>query len=771
VVILEDLHNADKGTLEMLTHVSRNLAGTSILIIGTYRDVEVDRTHPLSSALAELRRLPVFSRVLLRGLNVIEVNRMFASITGQEMPWGLAEAIHRQTEGNPLFVQEVVRYLVEDGAISAQGELKQKPREMPIEMHIPDGLRDVIGKRLSSLSDQCNRVLAVASVIGREFPLVILQKVTNIPDEELFKALEEAKKTAVVEERTGAGANVNYRFAHAFFRQTLYEEIIAPRRIRLHQQVARAIEEIPTGHFGEHAAQLAEHFAHSSNEDDLKKAVNYGEIAGKRAMDVYAYGEAVRLLEQALKVQEILDPEDKIKRCDLLLDLCYALLAVPDTKRILDTVAPSAFSMAESINDGSRVCRACSAALNAIVTEQALPGYSTSKAIEWAERADRYAFPDTKERALADRILGAAKFATGDSKSGLKLLRQSVDLARSLGESYSLWASGQTLLQFQMAPQYAEDSMRLAEEILSSSRVGVRLNLVAGLLLWAGNPFLVMGRRQRAEAAWEELRDLATRTGQPALEIESAALDAVYSVIDGQLEKALETTISIRTRGIEAGISEMANVMALITEVRARIYLYRELEALEKRIRTTIRDIETIDVRTAAWFCIVLAHLGRQDEVMKILERFVIKRSNIGTAEDLVFLYLDAFFLESAVLVGHHRAVELLLNRFVGTGVLTSGIFQPTCIPRHLGGACALLGIYDEARRYYQEAIKVCTEMRFKPELALTRLQLAELLLEHYPNEKKEAVEHLDFAIKEFREMKMRTYIERALRHKELLKA
>jgi hypothetical protein len=100
-----------------------------------------------------------------------------------------------------------------------------------------------------------------------------------------------------------------------------------------------------------------------------------------------------------------------------------------------------------------------------------------------------------------------------------------------------------------------------------------------------------------------------------------------------------------------------------------------------------------------------------------------------------------------------------------------TGILLPTCIVRHLGGAAALLGRNDEARQYYVEAIEVCTEMPFRPELALTRLQLAELFLEHYPNEKKEALEHLDFAIREFREMKMQPSLERALRHKDILKA
>ena len=133
--------------------------------------------------------------------------------------------------------------------------------------------------------------------------------------------------------------------------------------------------------------------------------------------------------------------------------------------------------------------------------------------------------------------------------------------------------------------------------------------------------------------------------------------------------------------------------------------------------------------------------------------------------------FVDTAFLESSVLIGHRQGTELLLKRFSGTEARTPGISLPTCIPRHLGGAAALLGRYEEARQHYQEAIKVCTEMRFRPELALTHLQFAELLLEHYPSERKEALEHLDFAIKEFREMKMRPSLERALRHKEILKA
>jgi tetratricopeptide (TPR) repeat protein len=764
LVVLEDLHDSDKGTLEMLTHVSRNLSGARLLIVGTYRDVEVDRTHPLSAALAELRRVATFNRVLLRGLNADEVRRMLESIVRQDVPWGLAEAVHRQTEGNPLFVQEVVRYLVEEGLISREeGHWKATT----LEMSIPEGLRDVVGKRLSGLSQECNRILNIASVIGREFRLAVLQKVADVSDDELFAALEEAKGTAVVEERSMVGAAVTYRFTHAFFRQTLYEEIIAPRRIRLHQQVGKALEEVYEKRLEEHATELAEHFSYSSDPADLSKAVSYGEMAAQRALAVYAYSEAVRLLEQALKVQEVLDPEDKDKRCDLLLNLCDALLEVPDTRRILNKEAPEAFSIATTIDDSSRVCRSCQLALTAISNEQAGPGAATPQFAEWAERADQYAKPDTLERAWADAALGLSMYRRGNVQSGIKLATQALDLAYRLGDLEALSYAGSVLLNIRRAPQYAQENLQLIEELLSTSRVGVNTNVASRLLSNAVNIFLVLGMRRRAEDAISELRTMVERTGQFNPWIALSTADMTLTLIDGCLEDVIDVARQMRSRGEEVGESQMANIYAGLVDNRGRIYLGRNLDGLERGLLNYSSEFTPVD----EILCMVLAHLGRKDKASEILERLVVRHPEVSTVEGGTAPFADVACLEAAVLTSHRPSAELLLNRLKGTGVCTSGTYYPTVIPRHLGGAAALLGNYEEARNHYHEAIRVCTEMRFRPELALTRLQLAELLLEHYPDEKKEALEHLDFAIKEFREMKMQPSLERALSHKEILKA
>ena len=763
LVVLEDLHDADKGTLDMLTHVSRHLAGARLLIVGTYRDVEVDRSHPLSAALAELRRVSTYGRVILRGLNADEVRRMLESITRESVPWGLAEAVHRQTEGNPLFVQEVVRYLAEEGLITQKEGRWRPTKDTPLEMNIPEGLRDVIGKRLSLISKQCNQLLSIASVIGRDFRLEVLKKVSGLSEEKLFSALEEAKKAAIIEEQARVGA-VSYRFAHAFFRQTLYEETIAPRRIRLHQQVARALEETYASHLEEHAAELAEHFSHSTDPIDLTKAVSYGEMAAKRATDVYAYGEAVRLLDQAVKVQEVLDPEDKSKRCDLLLALCEALYAVPDAKRIHDTEAPAAFSLAESLGDKARAARSCIWVLMGIGSEQGYLSVGTPQFVEWVERADYYASAGTAERALVDMWLGAVKFVLNNFRSGKALVTHAGDLARRVGDRDLLFQTNSSLIHFCSAPQHAEERMRLAEELWKSPRLGVKAMNLGGALMNIGGVSLNSGQRKRAEEAWTELRNLAERTGYITQVFLSMGMDAILAVMDGRLDDAMDIVKRLLSLGKETGLAGVAFVYASHPNVRSRLHLSASLEELE---RDTPRGIPLY----VPELCLVQSHLGRKKEVFDILEKNVVMRPGVGTADDETSYWEDTLYLEASVLAGHHKAAELLLNRLSGTGLYTTGYSFPTCIIRHLGGAAALLGRYDEARQYYQEAIKVCTEMRFRPELALTRLQLAELLLEHYPAEKKEALEHLDFAIKEFREMKMQPSLERALRHKDILKA
>jgi tetratricopeptide (TPR) repeat protein len=237
------------------------------------------------------------------------------------------------------------------------------------------------------------------------------------------------------------------------------------------------------------------------------------------------------------------------------------------------------------------------------------------------------------------------------------------------------------------------------------------------------------------------------------------AMDSFVTYMNEDLGQALRIAGNLHVRGEELNLSEVADSLVFFCVIRPLLYRGRYDDALKwGENAPSIRALGFV----------------YQHELIKAtqtLHEMLNSRPRIGTPDDYSFYGVDVVWLEAAVLVGHRKACGLLMHQLAGRSPKTTGYLLLTCIPRHLGGAAALLERYDEARKYYQEAIKVCTEMKFRPELALTRLQLAELLLEHYPQEKSEAVAHLDFAIAEFRDMKMNTYLERALRHKEILKA
>jgi len=762
LVVLEDLHNADKDTLEMLIYIVRNLSGTRLLIIGTYRDVEVDRVHPLSAALAELRRITTFDRVLLHGLDIGEVSRMLENIAGEAVPQGLAEAVHHQTEGNPLFVQEVVRYLIEAGVISREKGHWLLARETPLKLSIPEGLRDVIGRRLSRLSEECNRVLSTAAVIGREFPLEILRRVAGVRDNEVFAALEEAKASAIIEEHASVGGTVSYRFTHALIRQTLYEEILAPWRIRLHQHVGRALEEVDEKRLEERAAELAEHFSYSSDPDDLTRAVSYGEMAAQRAASVYAYGEEVRLLEQALKVQEVLDPEDKAKRCDLLIRLSEALLCSGEPRRVLDDELLEVYTLAEAIGDDSRASDACWLAHRALYAYMAMPAWATAEAAEWAERAQCHASAGIREQVCADFMQGQVLCQVDRLEEGIPRLYRALELSRQLDDRAIFWSVAERCITFSLTPQHILELEALVEELTRGSRSGIPLQLVVDGLRAVGNALLHLGQRKGAEKVLDERRDIFERIGD---HIGRLLVDAHLTAMDGRLEEAIDITRRIVTLSQEKGLVEGAAIAASMAGLRPRIYTGRGLSALQRNSEMAEAYGEW------ALEAFSMACLGHMEEAALMLQQIHEARPQLGLVQDKTQAWEDTMLLEVAVIVENRKVADLLLRRFSGSGIHTTGLYWGTCVDRHLGAAAVLLGRPDEARKHYREAIRVCTEMRFRPELALTRLQLAELLLEHYPDEKPEELEHLDFAINGFREMDMQPSLERALRHKEILGA
>ena len=297
VLVLDDLHWADHPSLLLLEFVAKELGNARLMVIGTYRDVELSRQHPLSQSLRELTRSAAggFQRVLLRGLGQEDVGRFIELVSGITPPTEMVEAVHRQTEGNPLFVTEVVRLLVQEGELT-QEKVGQRDSWS---VRIPEGVREVIGRRLGRLSDRCNEALTIASVVGREFTVDQLSPlIEDISEERLLEVLEEALSARVIEELPRAVGR--YQFTHALIQETLAGELSATRKIRLHARIAESLEELYGDDAPAHSAELAQHLFESQTVLGTEKLIRYSLLAGQRGLAANASEEALVYFQQGL---------------------------------------------------------------------------------------------------------------------------------------------------------------------------------------------------------------------------------------------------------------------------------------------------------------------------------------------------------------------------------------------------------------------------------------------------------------------------------------
>ncbi|MCH8310502.1 MAG: AAA family ATPase [Chloroflexi bacterium] len=301
IIILDDLQWADRSSLMLLEFMVREMRTSRLLVVGTYRDVDISRDHQLSQVLGVLTREQLFTRVNFSGLSQEEVGDYVKTASSISPIPGLAEAVFGRTNGNPLFVSEVVQLLEQEGIEDNQSWATA----------IPEGVRDAIGRRLNRLSKECNRVLTTASVIGREFSLDLLDMLIDWADEDqLLDLLEQALSTHVIEEipRTLG----RYQFSHALIQDTLSDEMSATRRIRLHARIAEGLEGLYGSDAPAHAGEIAYHFAQAEQVLGGEKLLLYSTIAGERDLDSYAYESALAHFQRALGAREDQPMDDQL---------------------------------------------------------------------------------------------------------------------------------------------------------------------------------------------------------------------------------------------------------------------------------------------------------------------------------------------------------------------------------------------------------------------------------------------------------------------------
>src|SRR5262245_12315143 len=310
VVSVDDLHWADGDSLRLFRFLAGELRDAPLLLVGTYRDVEVRRGHPLARTLGDLAREPHASRLALRGLAAGEVALLVESVAGAKPAPALVSALADLTEGNPFFVREMARWLRDE----------KRPLDGPVPtLALPQGVRDALGRRLEALSGACNELLRVAAVIGREFGAKLLADVSGTAPETILTQLAEAFATGVIVEDGELPGGC--AFAHALLRQTLYEEIPAPRRVLLHRRVAEALRDASRHLPRPPVSELAHHFYEALPSGASQEAVRYCIAAAEAAHEQLAYDESARHYERALEAQAFASPPDDRRRAELLVAL------------------------------------------------------------------------------------------------------------------------------------------------------------------------------------------------------------------------------------------------------------------------------------------------------------------------------------------------------------------------------------------------------------------------------------------------------------------
>jgi tetratricopeptide (TPR) repeat protein len=316
--LLEDLHWADESTLALLIHLANRVVQLPVIIIGTYRSEYFEDNPALGRTLEELVRMGI-RPLKLSGLSRDAVGQMIDGLSRRQAPERLVSRIFEQSQGNPFFVEELYRHLIEDGKVfDAAGQFRTDI-ELD-ESDVPENVRLIIGRRLERFDDNEKRVLAAAAVIGRSFSFQLLTAINLIDVDELFTLIEKAQQMGIIVP-SSQGPEKPFTFAHELVRQTLLAGISAPRQQQLHASVADAIELAYPGAVSERAGEIADHLLKAGSFADRHGLVRWLTLAGKSALEVAAFGESRRSFQSALSH---LGAADIRERADLLTRLAIA---------------------------------------------------------------------------------------------------------------------------------------------------------------------------------------------------------------------------------------------------------------------------------------------------------------------------------------------------------------------------------------------------------------------------------------------------------------
>ncbi|MDP9237593.1 MAG: AAA family ATPase, partial [Chloroflexota bacterium] len=766
VLHLDDLHWADKPSLLLLQHLAQRTAHDRLLILGAYRDVELERTHPLAEALGALRRLPNYRRVLLRGLaqesvfDLLSVND--PSEEGAAGRHALAAALYQETEGNPFFIREVIAHLIETGKLVHENGRWVGRVASIAELGIPEGVREVIGRRLSRLSDGCNRMLTLASTMTGGFSWEALKAINaDVPEAELLDLLEHALAVQLIAERKGELAGT-YDFTHALIRQTLYDELSTPRRVLLHRQIGEALERLYANSIDAHLPELAHHFYQAAPGGDVQKAMAYATRAGERAMSQLAYEEAANQYQLALQALELRGSADDRQRYGILASLTEAYRRADNTEDSVAT-AESALGLAESLADPAVQAEAAIAYADAI---ERGPLRFTLVAVPAVERA--LAALGDEEGPLTARLLArmsagrSAKFETRTPGERLALAERAKDIAERCGDVRARLDAISALHFVLMDPagterrlEVTDEWRRLAEEAGERSEILMARD-------WRLVALAELGEMETLRLEVDQLSDLADEMREPFFAVWRPFWGAALALAEGRFsdgEQFIGQYAPVLARTQHAGMQ--AGLVAQLYDIR------RAQGGLSELVGPILQIMEQMGPEPLPRVGLAFAYLeeGRTEEARSTFELLAANDfADIPPNQNTISVL--AMSTELARRFGDAPRAALLYNILLpfAERQITPGVL-------FLGSACYSLGMlaatmrrWDDAERHFEYALAFDERIHVWPWLARARHEYARMLHERgAAGDAEKARALVGQAVSTFDELGMKKDLERAL--------
>jgi eukaryotic-like serine/threonine-protein kinase len=712
VVLLDDLHAADEPSLLLLQFVARELPSMRVLILGAYRDVDPILGSPLTEFFREVAREPVASRFTLGGLAEGEVGT-YVDITASELASpALIAALHRETEGNPLFVGEIVRLLsLEGGQSDIDGDVR---------LAVPDSVHDVIARRLAHLSPECRRVLVLASVLGREFALSPLAQMSALSEDDVLDELDGAMAARVVSDVSAGSGRL--RFAHVLIRDTLYDGLTHARRIKLHRLAMEALETLYGERAGVHLSELAHHAIAGS---DLERGVRYARRAGDHALALLAYEESARQYRAALEALDVVSPSDETARCELLLSIGEAEARSGDGVTAKRTFVEAA-DVARRVGLARELARAAMGYGGRIVWARAGPDDRLVPLLEEALAA--LGDEDDKLRStLLARLAGALRDERTRERRD-QVSRDAVELARRTNDpevlAYALDGRASAI----HGPDRLDECLGLGTELRElAARIGDRERVVAGHMIRI-MMLLTLGDVRAAEADLAASTRIAEDLRQPAQLWQAYSTQALVALAAGRFSEAeplMEHSLAL---------GERAQRGEAIPVYQGQRYMLSDFRGTLHEVEPAVRSLAVGNPARPVFRCALAnlqARTGRLPEAKRALDELA--RDEFGAVPfDQEWLFAMTLLAEAAAELRDSAAAPLLYEFLSPYGELNAvdvGEGIRGSVARYLGLLAATTKRWTDAAAHFDAALEMNDRMEARPWLARTQGDYARMLI------------------------------------------